>query len=440
VSDTQPAAGPDQWASVVYGRTLNADIWWRALPESFDRTGREADAVLAAIGGGRALSRSPRFVLARRRVGTLVGVVCQASELSPDMNSDGRRPLFCFVGWFCADAHVRVPQLAAMEEDWRQWAAEDYQRWMGPAWNAHPSKVRMPSLTSPETPPWQLPGSSPGALDVLPEHGYAMLSAAPGQVRVHPSAERAWVWQAVARYGRDTALVTGWASARDAMLDGVTDICADDVFGNEPLLLPAPRPARGVDKAIDEAPAQPEASTLDPPPGSQRDEKAGSGPGHRPREPRNLDVLRIRERAERFLHGDAGRDFPPPPDPPPPPVTHSTWMYEQRHHAFYSQVGGFLSCWNGYQLFRWDRDHWVAQTLPPGTDGEPSFRGERATASGPVPSAPVIDAERPSAAKIERLSTGFGEFDQAPPQAERLRPASDQYNSSCESEGESKDS
>jgi hypothetical protein len=438
VSDTQPPPGPDQWASVVYGRTLNADIWWRALPESFDRRGPEADAVLAAIGGGRSLSRSPRFVLAHRRVDTLVGVVCQASELSPDMNSDGRRPLFCFVGWFCADAHVRVPQLAVVEENWRQWAAEDYQRWMRPAWNAHPSKVRTPSQTTPEAAPWQLPGSSPGAPDVLPEHGYAMLSAAPGQVRVHPSAERAWVWQAVARYGRDTTLVTGWASARDAMLDGVTDICADDVVGTEPLLVPAPRPARGIDKPILEA--QPAESTVNPPADAQRDEKTGADPGPRPREPRNLDVLRIRQRAERFLHGDTGRDFPPPPDPPPPPVTHSTWMYEQRHHAFYSHAGGFLSCWNGYQLFRWDRDHWVAQTPHPGADGEPSFRGEPAMSPGAARPAPVIDVQRPSATKIEQLSTGFGEFDQAPSQADQLRPPSDQYKSSCESEGESKDS
>ena len=276
MSDTQPPAGPDQWVSIVYGRTLNADVWWRALPESFDRRGPEADAVLAAIGGGRTLSRSPRFVLAHRGAGTLMGVACQASELSPDMNSDGRRPLFCFVGWFCANAHIRVPKLAVVEED----GGSGRRRipTLDGAWNAHPSKVRMPSQTSPEAPPWRLPGGSLGAPDVLPEHGYAMLSAAPGQVRVHPSAQRAWVWQAVARYGRDTALVTGWVSARDAMLDGVTDICADDIFANEPLLVPAPRPAR----AIQEAPGWPTASTVDPPPDSQRDERAGSGPGHGP--------------------------------------------------------------------------------------------------------------------------------------------------------------
>ena len=186
--------------------------------------------MLAAVGDGRALSRSPRFVLARRRAGTLVGVACQASELSPDMNSDGRRPLICLVGWFCADAHAGVPELAVVEDHWRQWAAEEYERWMRPAWNADSSRLRVPSQTSPGIPPWHaFRRSRSEARDVLPEHGYSILAEAPGQVRVHPSAERAWVWQAVARYGRDTTLVTGWQSARDARLDGVTDVCADDV-------------------------------------------------------------------------------------------------------------------------------------------------------------------------------------------------------------------
>jgi hypothetical protein len=114
VSDTQLPVGPGRWAAVVYGRTLSADIWWRALPEPFGRMSSEAEAVLAAVGDGRALSRLPRFALARRQTGTLVGVACQASALSPDMNSDGRRPLFCFVGWFCAEAHAGVPPLAVV--------------------------------------------------------------------------------------------------------------------------------------------------------------------------------------------------------------------------------------------------------------------------------------------------------------------------------------
>ena len=101
--------------------------------------------------------------------------------------------------------------------------------------------------------------------DVQPEHGYSILTAAPGQVRVHPSAERAWVWQAVARYGRDTALVTGWESARDAKLDGVTDVCADDVPGNQPLLFPR-RGRPGEPIRLPRGPAQPAASATGPPP------------------------------------------------------------------------------------------------------------------------------------------------------------------------------
>jgi len=412
----RPPVAASRWAPVVYGRTLNADIWWRALPSPFDRQGTEGGAVLAAVGDGRALSRSPRFALARGHAGTLVGVACQASELSPDMNSDGRRPLFCFVGWFCADPQAGAPRLAILEEHWRSWAADVYERWMRPAWNAHLSRLRVPSETDAEVPPWHSPDMSPsGTADVWPEHGYPMLAETPGHVRVHPSAERAWVWQAVARYGRNTTLVTGWGSAREARLDGVTDVCADDVSGTEPLLVPAPGTALAAGPAIRETP--PVIPTADPP----RDVTETPAPGRLHR-----DVRKIRERADRLLRGDAGRDFPPPPEPPPPPRAHGRWLYEQRHHAFYSQVGGLLSCWNGYQLFYWDRDHWVAQTPLLGAEDEISPRDRAAPGTHPPP----------PAAKIEQLSTGFGEFDQAP----RARPGGDQYSSSWESGGESKDS
>jgi len=363
-----------------------------------------------------------------------VGVACQASELSPDMNSDGRRPLFCFVGWFCADPRSGVPRLTVLEEHWGPWAADVYERWMRPAWNAHLSRLRVPSETTPEAPPWHSPDMAPSqTADVLPEHGYPILAEAPGQVRVHPSAERAWVWQAVARYGRNTTLVTGWESAREARMDGVTDVCADDVSGSEPLLVPAPVPARAARLASQEAPVA--GSAAGPPPDPPRDQTEAPGPGRLHR-----DVLKIRERADRLLHGDAGRDFPPPPEPPPPPRAHGRWLYEQRHHAFYSQAGGLLSCWNGYQLFYWDRDHWVAQTPPPGVEEEMPSRGLAATPPGPGPAAPVTSAQPPPAGKIDQLRTGFGEFDQAPPRPERPGPAGDQYMSSWESGGESKDS
>jgi hypothetical protein len=354
------------------------------------------------------------------------------------MNSDGRRPLFCLVGWFCTDAQAGVPPLSVVEDQWRRWAAEEYERWMRSAWNAHSSRLRVPSPTSPEVPPWHAPGRTrSGAPDVLPEHGYSILAEAPGQVRVHPSVERARVWRCVARYGRDTTLVTGWESALDAKLEGVTDLCAADVRGNQPLLVPVPKSARGTDQATRDAPTPP---TAGPPPDPERrkPKTSDSDRGHRDR--RNLDVLKIRERADRFLRGDVGRDFPPPPEPPPPPQARGRWRYEQRHHAFYSQAGGFLSCWNGYQLFRWDRDHWVAQTPLPGAEDEPPFGGESATASGSFPAAPVSSAQRPSATKIEQLSAGFGEFDKAPPGEEPLGSADDQYNSSCESGEGSKDS
>src|SRR6266851_2011254 len=90
-------AGP--WAPVVYGRTRRADFWWRAVPAGLGHRGWLADVVPAAVAGGRLLER-PRFLLSRSEDDRiLIGVACRAAELSEDMNSHERRPLYCFVGW-----------------------------------------------------------------------------------------------------------------------------------------------------------------------------------------------------------------------------------------------------------------------------------------------------------------------------------------------------
>jgi hypothetical protein len=398
-TDPWPPTGAEGWAGVVYGRTYSADLWWRALPETVDRSGPEAAAVMAAVGGGRGLNRSPRLVLTRGRAGMLLGVACTASRLS-DMNSDGRRPLFCFVGWFTADRTAAVPGLDEVEAGWPQWARDEYERRMRWAWKEHPSKLRTPEPTLPEAPPWPDPRQGgPAVPHISREQARAILSSAEGHVRVHPAGERAAVWQAAARYGRHVALVTGWASYHDAVLDGVTDVCADDVSGNQPLLVPVPEarprgphevptapkaavPAAGAAPASvppEAAPASvppevaltsvppevapasfkpdaatgsqpPEASTVGGPPDPA---PAGEDSGWWSWDPRKLASRVVHEVAARAGLDNDGRPQPPPED------TLSGWSYSPEHRVYFSEVGGFLSRWDGRKLTRWDGSRWV---------------------------------------------------------------------------------
>jgi len=437
-TDPWPPARAEGWAGVVYGRTYSADLWWRALPEAVDRGGPEAAAVMAAVGGGRGLSRSPRLVLTRGRAGMLLGVACPASLLS-DMNSDGRRPLFCFVGWFTADRAAAVPGLDEVEAGWPQWARDEYERRMRWAWKEHASKLRTPEPTHPEPPLWPDPRQrGPAVPYVSRQQARNILSWAEGQVRVHPAAQRAAVWQAAARYGRDVALVTGWASYHEAVLDGVTDVCADDVSGNQPLLVPVPEarprehptapkaavPAAGATSAG----LPPEAATAGIPPevapasfkpdaaaGTQPPEAstAGGPPEPAPEgedsgwwswDPRKLASRVVHEVAARAGLDNDGRPRPPPAD------TLSGWSYDAQYRVYFSEVAGFLSRWDGHKLTRWDGYHWVDWTSG-GAEPEDDEDQDEADGSEIEGAAKAVEDSPPpslSAEEIDRFNREFG--------------------------------
>lgn len=409
--------GTDRWASVVYGRTYSADLWWRALPEAVDRAGPEAAAIMAAVGGGRGLSRSPRLVLARLRTGTLLGLACQARQLGTDMDSDGRRPLFCFVGWFAASRPAAaVPELAEVEAAWTAWAGEEYERRMRDVWRAHPSKLRTAELTLPEEPPWSPPGtggSQPPAVSA--EVARAILQPARGQVRVHPSAERAVVWRAVSRYGLDITLVTGWASHQDAVLDGVTDICADDVTSEPPLLVPVPqRRIQPSPAAPSPAPVSRPPAPVAPPPEPEDAAPSAARSGFE-LSPRRLVSRYVQPAVERFLEEVASGPAPPPQD------VLSGWTYDPGDRLYYTEVGGFWSCWDGRRLWREEGDGWIDWYAPaaedPDADEDGSYEDadeqydEEASGLEHEPAADDQPAARPqtmSGEGIDRFNQEFG--------------------------------
>ncbi|MFD0748370.1 hypothetical protein ACFQ1L_46315 [Phytohabitans flavus] len=145
------------WAPVVYGRTLNADSWWRAVPAGTGTDGWLDTAVNAAVDGGNTLADGPRFLLSRSHGRLLVGVACRAADLHAEMNQHKGRALHCFVGWLAPAAAVGgpvAPRLSDLETHYRQWAGELYAKWVGPDWDEHRAKLRGPRPSGPVDVPW----------------------------------------------------------------------------------------------------------------------------------------------------------------------------------------------------------------------------------------------------------------------------------------------
>ncbi|WP_242907326.1 hypothetical protein [Actinomadura terrae] len=185
--------GQPGWAPVVYGRTRHADTWWRALPEGIDQHGWLDEVVRAALAGGAGLRGAPRFVLARSGAHRLVGVACQAADLSATLpsdtlhsdtpHSDGAREMYCFVGWAASGGPAGPPPAGPpwplLRDSYRRWAGDVYERWTAPVWTAPLSELRWPRRSRPEPPPWPAPplrpfsaAPPPAGVEVVPPSGW----------------------------------------------------------------------------------------------------------------------------------------------------------------------------------------------------------------------------------------------------------------------------
>jgi hypothetical protein len=209
------------WTPVVYGRTRRADQWWRALPPDMDREWARR-AVTAATAGGVGLERGHRLLLAQSSQHRLVGGACYARDLSATMNSDGRRPLYCFVGWSSEwDAGwPDVPSLPELSESFVTWAADVYERCMRLDWDLHDSLVRQPRDSVAEPAPWSDP--APARVATAPPLPLGAAVAWPEDAG--PAA-----WDLLRRSDDPGLLVTGWERVGDADPEPGTWIVSYDV-------------------------------------------------------------------------------------------------------------------------------------------------------------------------------------------------------------------
>ncbi|MEU4512253.1 hypothetical protein AB0G05_22400 [Nonomuraea wenchangensis] len=197
------------WTPVVYGRTAGADVWWRVRPLGADREWLES-AVYAVIADGRQLQGNPRFLITVRPGARLVGVACQAAELSASMHSDGVREMYCFVGWLSA-ADTGGPELPDLYELYPRWAGATYERYMRPVWNAPVSQVRRPHPGAAGPPPW--PVTAPPVVE-----RHVMLPPV-----IHPDD---WdiVWNHALAAPAPARVVLGWRTAGRSGGEGVTHL------------------------------------------------------------------------------------------------------------------------------------------------------------------------------------------------------------------------
>jgi hypothetical protein len=206
------------WAPVVYGRTPASDNWWRAVPEGLNQHGWLGTVVESALGAGRELKERPRFLLAQNQTNRIIGVACQASDLSDTMRSVGSRPLYCFVGWVASrigEPWPVTPEFEELARDYRDWAAPVYARVLAEPWRALATAHLQPVTTQPERPVWPPPARQPEPGESPP---------------TGPWAEQAWpsLWAAAAGASESLICVIGWQHKSSARYEDATHIGVAD--------------------------------------------------------------------------------------------------------------------------------------------------------------------------------------------------------------------
>jgi hypothetical protein len=456
------------WAPVVHGRTRRVDIWWRALPAGITQDGPEARVILAAVGGGRFPdsgedAAAPRFVLARLGSGTLIGAACQFRQISTRMHADGNRALYGFVGWFSPSPRVAVPPLAQVESQWAYWAAAEYDRWMWPVWDETTGRVRRVDQTTPEPPRWQQAGvAAYDGPEIGPEQFSVYNTPGLDYVRVYSSAVRDRIWQGVAVYGREAAVVTGWASPAEAVKAGVTHACVEGLPAAYERIDPVPAQDRQKAASTPATPGRAYGEGTKPYPGgnqyqgsrptaagpSASDSYSRSVPGEQPqsgqwyragpaRQPDQQGALGD-ERADpgdrpgfigRLLGGADQRRQPPDEDPgvrrPPEPPEGRTWHFnfarrafrvKEGHYTYQAVLGApYIDCWEehdkvvfrfrptdaGWSLETPTRSHGAGSAGSP-VQPRPGQAPPAAAGHGPPASPPVRPPQLP-----EDLGTSF---------------------------------
>jgi hypothetical protein len=445
---TGDAADPGWWAPIVYARTRDVDLWWRALPPQMRHDGPEARVLDATVAGDGV--RAPRFVLARLASGTLLGVACQTHQISQDMCSDGSRPVPCFIGWLSSDKRVAVPQFDAVESGWVTWAAAEYESWLRPVWTESTGRVRETDRTRELRPPWELTRTVP---DTDPWDRSEFEEPTRDGIRVYPATDAARVWRGIDRYGLNATVVTGWHSVRTALNRGLTHACVaefqgpaqiyrlspekpagqtqaggrtwpsrDDAYGGTASAHGAGTPAHGKRSA---EPGWGHGVSRGPNAGyAAEDRQAGSG--------RSGLLGGLRRAAQDLASSVMGGDSAPG-RPPAPPAGESDWTLRLDQGRFTARQDGYvfsyrigdpaIVCWydgSDDEALRWTGAGWA-----PLTPAQPPRERPRQ----PEPRQPEPRQPEPQQPEPQQTTSGYQPAGTAPPKVAGRPPGSPVFHS-----------
>jgi hypothetical protein len=252
---------------VVYGRTHRVDQWWRVLPREMDGAWAR-ETVMTATAGGAGLDGGRRLLLAQHERFRLIGGACLARDLSATMNSDGRRPLYCFVGWAVdlREGRGEVPACSELAAHFEEWAAPVYERWMTIDWDLYESELGKPHDAQPESAPWEAPRPARRHRGTEPVY--------PNEAVAWPSDQAEVAWDAV-RLSQESRLITvGWRYLEDAKVSPGAWYVADDV--SEVTVLHTAVRAASASATTPESPERPESPTSPHHTGVQRTSESNS--------------------------------------------------------------------------------------------------------------------------------------------------------------------
>lgn len=438
---TSDAPDPGLWAPIVHGRTKYSDTWWRALPPQVRPDGPGSAIVAAALAG---TVKAPRFVLARCPFGTLIGVGCNADQLSRDMNTDSGRPLRCFVGWFCEDRQVLVPQFDTVSKRWVKWAELEYEHWMRPVWEERrPGTAQTGAL---QPPWWDLDDPRPPELG--PEYRAEFENPPPDSVRIYPADYSALAWRGVDQYGRNATLVTGWSTMRAVAPSGLTHACVQEfqgvpkTFRLAPPQQPAP-PAGQASGTRTPGHGGPTSGTGDYG-GTRQPDFAQGSQRDRDDAPRRGGLGSLVSRGRRAardaidsFNSGYSQEFPPP-----PPSGRGAWTFRPDRDDFAAAQDGYqfrykireraFVCRDGDNgpRFRWTGSGW--DPITPGSVSQPEQGHHSQPQQSPMAGNPIRVPPRnpPAPVRLPSGGSALDEFEDAPLPEQKLAEPTDKYSES----------
>jgi hypothetical protein len=264
-----------KWAPIVYGRTLDVDFRFIAVPTDFDQAWVQP-FVLATMTIAEKLTGGPRWALFQNERTRVVGVTCMARDLvsreDPMIKDVQGRPLYLFAGYAAPRAQGTGPQVP-LPDGARSLSAfaplYDYVREQWTVKSARPPrKVDPTDVSFPSMAQASRQESVAGQRINLDSWQRALWPDTPDS--------RLQLWEAISGATRPVSVCLGLARQRDVIDGPFLNATALDTPG--PVVLPARTSAPSTTAVLPTVTASAGASGRYPSPGLAESPRQSAGP------------------------------------------------------------------------------------------------------------------------------------------------------------------